>query len=80
MSEKSSDPSLLSFLNKILCWGRKAPTGSVNQRKNIFSIRYHTIGYRFELLQAIALLFSSSALKSSVYTLSINKFDMTSDN
>ena len=55
--------------NSILPFGSKAPTGAVNQRKNIFFIRYHTIGYRFMLLQPITVQFSKSTLKPSAYTL-----------
>ena len=69
MSKLSRDPSLLACSNKILRFGRKAPTEVVNQRKNIFFIRFHTIGYRFKLLQPIALLFSIGTLKPLVYTL-----------
>ena len=43
--------------------------GGVNQRKNVFSIRFHSIGYSFMLLQPNALLFSTGTLKPPVYTL-----------
>ena len=69
-SKSSRDPSLLACSNKIMRFGSKAPMGVVNQRKNIFFSRFHTIGCRFMLLQPINLLFSKSTLKPSVYTLS----------
>ena len=61
-----------SCSNKILRFGSKAPTEVVNQRKKHIFIRFHTIRYRFKLLQRIALLFSTGTLKPSVYTLSFS--------
>ena len=31
--------------NKIFCFGREGETGVENKRKNIFSVRFRTIGY-----------------------------------
>ena len=68
-SKYSRDPSLLACLNN-LRFGIKAPTEVVNQIKNIFFIRFHTIGYKFKLLQPIALLLSTGTLIPPVYSLS----------
>ena len=60
------------FLKNFALWQQGTDGGS-KSKKNIFFIRFHTIGYRFKLLQPVALLFSTGILKPSVYTLRTSK-------